>query len=430
LKDLLEISGLQWIYGFREEIQLKNVYNVLKERGFIEQVSDEDGVVELLSSPSTCYIGFDPTASSLHVGSLVPIMALAHLQNHGHRVIAVVGGGTGMIGDPSGKTEMRRIMTEDEINSNAEVLKRQLANFIEFSHNKALMLNNADWLKDLNYIEFLRDVGRHFSVNKMLAAESYRQRLKTGLNFIEFNYMLLQSYDFLHLYMEFDCTLQLGGNDQWGNILAGVDLIRRVKDGHAEAVTFPLLATTSGDKMGKTEGGAIWLDPEMTSPYDYYQYWINVDDRDVQRFTSLFTFLPMDEVRSISDLEGAELRKAKERLAYEATRICHGEQEADKAREASAALFRGESGDDGAAPSHNVAMEELRRGIPAFILFADSGLVKSRSGARRLISQGGAYLNGKRVKKFDRIISEDDLVDGTIQLRAGKKRFVRVVTDG
>lgn len=408
---------------------MNNVYHILKERGFIEQVSDEDSVVELLSRPATCYIGFDPTASSFHVGSLVPIMALAHLQNHGHRVIAVVGGGTGMIGDPSGKTEMRRIMTEDEINSNAEGLKKQLANFIEFSQDKALMLNNANWLKDLNYIEFLRDIGRHFSVNKMLSAESYRQRLKTGLNFIEFNYMLLQSYDFLHLYRKFDCTLQLGGNDQWGNILAGVDLIRRAVNGHAEAVTFPLLTTASGAKMGKTEGGAIWLDPEMTSPYDYYQYWINVDDRDVQRFTSLFTFLPMEEVKSILDLEGAELRGAKERLAYEATRTCHGAEEADKAREASMALFRGESGDDGAAPAYSVALEKLRQGIPAFILFSDSGLVKSRSEARRLISQGGAYLNGERLKEFDRIISEDDLRDGTIQLRAGKKRFIRVVTD-
>ncbi len=407
---------------------MKNVYHIFKERGFVEQVSDEEGVIEMLSEPVTCYIGFDPTASSFHVGSLVPIMALAHLQRDGHRVIAVVGGGTGMIGDPSGKTEMRKIMSEEEINSNASGLKRQLGNFIDFSAGKALMVNNADWLKKLNYIEFLRDIGRHFSVNRMLAAESYRQRLETGLNFIEFNYMLLQAYDFLHLYRQFGCTMQLGGNDQWGNILAGVDLIRRVTGGQANALTFPLLTTASGSKMGKTEGGAVWLDPEKTSPYDYYQYWINADDRDVKRFTSLFTFLPVNEIRGISDLQGAELRKAKERLAFEATRICHGEEEAVRAREASAALFGGGSGDDSAAPTYQLSAEVLREGVPAFMLFADSGLVKSRSEARRLISQGGAYLNGERIDKFDRLVNRDDLVDGSIQLRAGKKRFVRVVT--
>lgn len=299
---------------------MTHVLDVLQERGFLEQTTGEEEVRELLAAPTTCYIGFDPTASSFHVGHLLPIMALAHMQRAGHRPIALVGGGTAMIGDPSGKTEMRKLLTRDEIEENARGLKAQLARFLDFDRG-AMLLNNADWLLGLNYIEFLRDIGVHFSVNRMLAAESYRQRLETGLNFIEFNYMLLQAYDFLHLFQRYGCRLQMGGNDQWGNIVAGVELIRRVEGAAAHGITFPLLTTASGAKMGKTAQGAVWLDPERTSPYDFYQYWINTEDPDVERFLGLFTFLPMEEVRELGRLEGARIREAKEVLAFEVTKL-------------------------------------------------------------------------------------------------------------
>ena len=405
-----------------------NVYDVLKERGFIEQVTDEGNVRSMLSKRTTCYVGFDPTADSFHIGSLVPIMALAHLRRHGHRTIVLIGGGTAMIGDPSGRTELRKLMTGKQIEANARGLRSQLERFMDFSDEGAVMLDNAEWLEPLNFIEFLRDIGRHFSVNRMLAAESYRQRMETGLNFIEFNYMLLQAYDFLHLYRTHGCTLQMGGNDQWGNILAGADLIRRVEGGEAEALTFPLLTTSSGAKMGKTAKGAVWLDAGRTAPYDYYQYWINIDDGDVGRFLGLFTFLPMEEVRELSKLEGAELRRAKETLAFEATKINHGEEEALKARSAAQALFSGGAGDDSSMPTAGIPRSDLREGIPAFELFAEAGLVRSRSEARRLIKQGGAYINGARVESFDQPVTLDDLGDdSTLLLRAGKKKFVRVV---
>ncbi len=414
-----------------------NVYEILEERGFIEQCTDTDRVKNMLENPLTCYIGFDPTSDSFHCGSLVPIMALAHMQRAGHRVITLVGGGTSMIGDPSGKTELRQLMTSEQIEANAEGLKKQLAHFMDFSGDRVLMLNNAEWLMPLNFIEFLRDIGRHFSVNKMLAAESYRMRLETGLNFIEFNYMLLQAYDFLHLYREYDCTLQMGGNDQWGNILAGTDLIRRVEGGDAEALTFPLLTTASGSKMGKTEKGAIWLDPQRTSPYDYYQYWINTDDMDVGKFLALFTFLPMDEVRRLSSLEGAEIREAKEVLATECTDILHGEAAAAEAKEASKALFvtpdPATAGTDVTNPTLKTGpmiefpVVKLREGIPAFVLFAESGLTKSRGEARRLVQQGGAYVNGRRIEHFDENITADDIEDGCVLLRAGKKKYMRLL---
>ena len=406
---------------------MANAYDVLKERGFVEQVSNEESVRAMLDRPTTCYVGFDPTASSFHAGSLVPIMALAHVQRSGHRVIAVVGGGTAMIGDPSGKTELRRLITADEIDANAGGLKRQLEHFLDFSNDRALLVDNADWLRPLNYIEFLRDIGRHFSVNRMLAAESYRMRLETGLNFIEFNYMLLQAYDFLTLYRRFHCTLQMGGNDQWGNILAGADLIRRIEGGEAEALTFPLLTTATGAKMGKTEKGALWLDAARTSPYEYYQYWINCDDRDVERFLAFFTFLPMDEVRRLAALRDERIREAKETLALEATKLLHGEEEAAKARDASRALFGGGGGADaGAVPQVEIARERLAAGMPAFALFADAGLAKSRGEARRLIEQGGAYVNSRRLETTDDTISLADLQDGVLLLRAGKKKYVRV----
>jgi len=275
---------------------LSNVYEIFKERGFIEQITDPSEIEDVLGRRSiTCYIGFDPTAASLHVGSLVPIMALAHMQRHGHRPIALVGGGTSLIGDPSGKTEMRKILSREEINSNAEGLRKQLSHYLDFSKGKSLLLNNADWLTPLNHIEFLRDIGRHFSVNRMLTAESYRQRMEKGLTFIEFNYMLLQSYDFLHLFKHHDCLMQMGGNDQWGNMVAGIDLIRRIEEKKAYCMTFPLITTSQGHKMGKTEKGTVWLDAALTSPYEYYQFWINTEDADVGRFLALFTFLPMEE---------------------------------------------------------------------------------------------------------------------------------------
>jgi len=410
---------------------LKNVFDELESRGFVEQVTDRDEIRRLLDEPATCYIGFDPTAKSLHLGSLVPIMSLAHMQRAGHRPIALVGGGTALVGDPSGKTEMRRIMSRDEINENAEGIKAQLSRFLNFDDGQAIMLNNADWLETLNYIDFLRDIGRHFSVNRMLTAESYRIRLQTGLSFIEFNYMLLQSYDFWHLFTNHDCRIQMGGNDQWGNIVSGVDLIRRLEGKSAFGLTFPLITTASGIKMGKTHEGAVWLDPELTSPYDYYQYWMNQDDADVGRFLALFTFLPMEDIHELATLKGAELRKAKEVLAYEATRICHGEEEAARAREASRRLFSGEGASaTDAAPTAEIDYDELKTGIPAYILFELSGLCHTRGEARRLISQGGGYVNSERLESFDQVLGLTDLCDGSMLLRAGKKRYVRIVSRG
>jgi tyrosyl-tRNA synthetase len=407
---------------------LSNVFHILEERGFVEQVSDREQVIALFENPITCYIGFDPTASSLHLGSLVPIMSLAHMQRAGHRPIAVIGGGTTLVGDPSGKTEMRRIMSREEIDQNAVSIKSQLARFIDFTDERAIMVNNADWLVPLNYIDFLRDIGRHFSVNRMLAAESYKVRLESGLSFIEFNYMLLQAYDYWYLFKHYDCRLQMGGNDQWGNILAGADLIRRLEGQTVHAITFPLITTSSGVKMGKTQKGAVWLDGGLTSPYDYYQYWINQDDRDVERFLALFTFLPMDEVRRLGALKGAEIRHAKEVLAHEATSLCHGKDEADKAKDAAKQLFGAdESGLSGSVPTYEVSAEELGQGIPVYHLFEKVRLCKTRSDARRLISQGGAYVNNERIDAFDRVIGMKDLYGGSILLRAGKKRYLRVV---
>ena len=409
---------------------MENVVDIFEDRGFVEQVTDGKLVRELLESPTTCYIGFDPTAKSLHVGSLLPIMSLVHMQRAGHRPIGVVGGGTGLVGDPSGKTEMRSILTREEIDVNAESLKKQLSRFIDFSDGKAIMVNNADWLTNLRYIEFLRDIGRHFSVNRMLAAESYRARLETGLSFIEFNYMLLQAYDFWYLFKHYDCRLQMGGNDQWGNILAGADLTRRLEGQSIHGLTFPLLTTSSGIKMGKTHKGAIWLDANLTSPYEYYQYWINQDDRDVERYLALFTFLPMTEVRRLGSLNGAEIRMAKEILAYEATKICHGEKDANLAREASQQLFGSEKAvSSQITPSYSIDHVEFDQGIPAYILFEKTGLCKTRGAARRLISQGGGYLNGQRIKAFDQTINSNSLEKDSLLLRAGKKRYVRIIPE-
>lgn len=409
-------------------IKVENAINILEHRGFVEQVTDRKLVSELLDSPCSCYIGFDSTAKSLHVGHLLPIMSLVHMQSCGHRPIIVIGGGTTLIGDPSGKTESRPLLSREEIDENAEALKKQLSNFIDFSDGKALMVNNADWLVDLRYIEFLRDIGRHFSVNRMLAAESYKARLETGLNFLEFNYMLLQAYDFWFLFKNYGCRLQMGGNDQWGNILAGADLTRRLEGEDIYGLTFPLLTTSSGIKMGKTHKGAVWFDPELTSPYEYYQFWINQDDRDIPFFLSIFTLLPMEEINRLGKLKDEKIREAKEILAYEATSLCHGKENADRAREASKRLFGKNSEDfaDG-APNYELDGVELEQGIPAYILFEKTGLRKTRSEARRLISQGGGYLNGTKIESYDQIIGVDNLVDGSMLLRAGKKKYMRIM---
>jgi tyrosyl-tRNA synthetase len=426
---------------------MPNVIETMEERGFIEAKTHDQELSEYIQSGNvTCYIGFDPTASSLHVGSLVPIMSLAHMQRHGHRPIALVGGGTGLVGDPSGKTEMRKMLTIDQVNENAEGLKRQLSRFIDFSDGKALLLNNADWLTKLEYIPFLRDIGRHFSVNRMVKAESCRSRMESdeGLSFIEFNYMVLQAYDFLELCGKHRCRLQMGGSDQWGNIVAGIDLIRRMRGESAFGVTFPLITTSSGAKMGKTAAGAVWLDPQRTSPYDYYQFWVNSDDRDVRRFLALFTFLPMDEVSAVDRLEGAELNSAKAVLAFEATGLAHGYDEARKAFQAACEMFGARSipdhilpsctiprqsaqdGDD-SVPSSTMCFGDLKGGIPAFRLFHQVGLVKSSGEARRLIQQGGAYINGRRVTSFEQAVNDNDIDEMELVLRAGKKRFHKIL---
>lgn len=405
---------------------MANVYDILRRRGFVEQVSDEEGLRAALEQPITCYIGYDPTAPSLHVGSLLTIMALAHMQRQGHRPIAIVGGGTGMIGDPSGRTEMRQMLTKEEIEANLQSIKEQIGKVVDFSEGRALILNNAEWLAPLKYIDFLRDIGRYFSVNRMLASEAYRSRMETGLSFIEFNYQILQAYDFLHLYQEHGCILQMGGNDQWGNILAGVDLIRRVEGGEAYALTLPLLTTASGAKMGKTAEGAVWLDAERLSPYEFYQFWINTADADVERFLKIYTFLPLDEIEKLVSVEGAEIQEAKEVLAYEVTRLIHGEEEAKAARKASRRLFDGDVAGD-TVPSTHVGEERLTQGIPAPNLFEEVGLADSRSQARRLIKQGGAYINDERISSVERAITLDDLQDGAVLLRAGKKRYHRVI---
>ncbi len=425
---------------------MQNVLDTLEARGFIEQTTHDEALRDYLGSESvTCYIGFDPTASSLHVGSLVPIMSLAHMQRSGHKPIALVGGGTGLVGDPSGKTEMRQLLTEADVAANVVGLKSQLARFIDFNDDKAIMVNNADWLTGLQYIPFLRDIGRHFSVNRMIKAESYKMRLDSddGLSFIEFNYMVLQAYDFLELRKRHDCRLQMGGSDQWGNIVAGIDLIRRVEGKSAFGITFPLITTASGAKMGKTAAGAVWLDPQRTPPYDYFQFWVNTDDRDVSRFLALFSFLPMQEIQSIANLEGSDLNAAKSILAFEATRLAHGEEEALKAYQSAVAMFGARRLPKGLLPSSSIprasevtadetvpqiemGANEFKDGIPSFKLFHKVGLADSSGAARRLIQQGGGYVNGRRLEHFDEMVTDSDINDMEILLRAGKKHFFKI----
>ncbi|MDO4733034.1 MAG: tyrosine--tRNA ligase [Bacillota bacterium] len=407
---------------------MQNVFDLLEERGFIEQSTNAEEVREMLGSgPVTFYIGFDPTADSLHVGHFLQVMVMMHMQRAGHRPIALIGGGTTMVGDPSGRTDMRSMMTQETIAANAEKFKKQLSRFIDFDcEGGAIMVNNADWLLPLNYIEFLRDYGKFFSVNRMLTAECFKSRMEKGLTFLEFNYMLMQSYDFLELYRRYGARLELGGNDQWSNILAGADLIRRVEGTTAHALTFKLLTTSAGVKMGKTVGGAVWIDPEKTSPYEFYQYWRNIDDADVANCLALLTFIPMDEVRSITDMEnGADINKAKERLAYEVTALVHGQEEAEKSQAAAKALFGG-GGDMANMPCTQIPAGDFGEGMDIIALMQRCQLVGSSSEARRLIKDGGVYLNNERVASHDQLVTKADMAEGYALIRKGKKVFHKV----
>jgi tyrosyl-tRNA synthetase len=423
-----------------------HVIDELKKRGFVDTFTNEEGLYEYLSSPQSCYIGFDPTASSLHVGSLVPIMSLAHMQRAGHRPIALVGGGTGMIGDPSGKTEMRNMLTAETVDFNKKAIKNQLSNFIDFSQGRAKMVDNADWLLGLKYIEFLRDIGKFFSINRMIKMESYKSRFESesGLSFIEFNYTIMQAYDFKVLSEKENCLLQMGGSDQWGNIVAGIDLIRRTRQKEAFGLTFPLITNSSGTKMGKTEKGAVWLDSKRTSPYDYYQFWVNTEDNDVSRFLSLFTFLPLEEIAEVKKLKGSDLNSAKSILAFEATSLAHGKDEAVKAYEASVAMFgareipenllssseisrSGGSVKAESVPSSALEKELFENGISVTEIFKETGLCKSVSEARRLVQQGGCYLNEERIDSIDYTVTLSDFKAEELVLRAGKKRYHKII---
>ncbi len=408
---------------------MNGVFDTLKERGFVSQCSNEEGLRTLLDSERvTFYIGFDPTAESLHIGHLQQLMFMAHLQRAGHRPIALVGGGTTRIGDPTGRTESRKIMPVETIAANAELFRKQISRFLDFSGDKALMLDNAEWLAPLNYIEFLRDIGVHFSVNRMLSFETYKMRLETGLSFIEFNYQLLQSYDYLVLFRRFGCRLQMGGDDQWGNIVAGMDLIRRAEGVEAFALTSPLITRSDGKKMGKSEGGALFLAPHLVSPYEFYQFWVNVPDADLNQFFLRFTFLPVEEVRTLCSAKDAKINDAKRRLALEITSLVHGEAAAKEAAEASRAAFQTDDGADlSGVPSLSLPRGEIEKGIPVVDLFVRAGLCITKSDARRLVSQGGAYVSRKNVTDINAVVSVDSAEDGVILLRAGKKRYFRVI---
>ncbi len=408
---------------------MNNVFDVLAERGLIAQTTHEKEIRELLANEKvTFYIGFDPTADSLHVGHFLQMVVMRHLQNYGHRPIALVGGGTGTIGDPSGRSDMRQMMTMETINHNCECFKKQLSTIVDFSEGKAIMVNNADWLLDLNYIDFMRDIGSCFSVNKMLTAECYKQRLEKGLTFLEFNYMLMQSYDFLMLNRKYGCKIELGGDDQWSNILGGIDLCRRKDQKQVYGMTFTLLSNSEGKKMGKTQKGALWLDPEKTSPYEFYQYWRNVDDADVIKCLKLITFVPMDEIREMEKFEGQQLNEAKRRLAYEVTKLVHGEEEAKKAQGAAEAVFGGGS-DNSNMPTTSITKEEAKK-INILDLMLKAGLIPSKGEGRRLIQQGGVSVNGNKVSDIAENICESDFEDGSVIIKKGKKVYHKIVIEG
>jgi len=405
---------------------MENVFLTLKERGFLKQLSHHEEIERLFATEKvTCYIGFDPTAASLQLGHLFQLMTLIHLQRAGHRPIILVGGGTVMAGDPSGKTEMRSLISVEEIEANKAGMKEQLSRFLDFSEGKALMVDNADWLLKLNYVSFLREIGSHFSVNRMLQAECYKARMDrpdAGLSFIELNYMIMQSYDFLHLFRTYGCKVQIGGDDQWSNILSGADLIRRVDRAEAFAMTTPLVTMSDGSKMGKSVAGAVWLDPERTSPYEFYQYWRNIPDADVRDFLGIFTFLPIEEVDRLGKASGSDINESKKVLAFEVTKMIHGEKAASEAAAAAAALFGG-GGDDSAMPSTLISEEQLSAGLPIIDILVQCGLCASKSEARRLIQQGGLTVNGTRVETFELLLQKQDLQEDKIVLRKGKKEF-------
>ncbi len=405
---------------------MQNVYDTLAERGFLKQCSHPEELRELLGREKvTFYIGFDPTADSLHIGHYVALMTMAHMQRAGHRPIVLLGGGTAMIGDPSGKSDMRRMMTNEEIDHNASCFQKQMARLIDFSEGKAIVANNANWLRSLNYLSFMRDIGVHFSVNRMLTFECYKQRMERGLTFFELGYMLMQSYDFLVLNREYGCVLQMGGDDQWSNMLGGVDLIRRKEQKPAYCLTTSLLTTSEGKKMGKTEKGALWLDRDKCSPYDFYQYWRNVDDADVEKCLSLLTFLPMDEIRAMCAQGGAALNQAKVTLAYTLTAQVHGAEEADKAKQAAEALFGG-GGDLSHMPTLALSQQQVEEtGLRVTDLLVLGNLCKSKSDARRMIESGAVFAGDEKVTDVYAVLAEDKLAEGIV-LRKGKKGFVRV----
>ncbi|MEG0075669.1 MAG: tyrosine--tRNA ligase [Eubacterium sp.] len=405
---------------------MENVFDVLEERGFIEQCTHEEEIKKLLAEESvTFYIGFDPTADSLHIGHFIQIMVMAHMQRHGHRPIALIGGGTTMIGDPSGRTDMRQVMTRERIAENGEKFKRVFEKFLTFEDDKALMDDNAEWLLSLNYIDFLREIGAHFSVNRMLTADCYKSRMEKGLTFLEFNYMLLQAYDFYVLHKKYNCKMQFGGNDQWSNIIAGADLIRRKDSEAAYGMTFSLLTTSEGIKMGKTAKGALWLDPEKTSPYEFYQYWRNIADADVEKCLALLTFLPMEEVRRLGALKDAEINHAKEVLAYEVTAMIHNKEEAEKAQQASRALFAGGDKTED-IPSVDLLRAELGDGLEILNLLEKAGLIPSKSEGRRLVQQGGIEVDGKKVTDIKAVFTEDEFKDGALIVKKGKKVYRQI----
>ncbi len=406
---------------------MEHILDILKERGFIAQMTFEDELYEQLKNPTTFYVGFDPTADSLHIGHYIPIMAMAHMQRAGHKPIALMGGGTAMIGDPSGKTDMRKMMTTETIDHNVECIKKQMSRFLDFSDGNAIIVNNGDWLRNLNFIEFMRDIGSMFSVNKMLTAECYKARMATdnGLSFLEFTYMLMQSYDFLELFHRYGCRLEMGGNDQWSNMLGGADLVRRKEQEKAFACTFQLLLTHDGRKMGKTEAGALWLDADKTSPYNFYQYWRNVDDKDVEKCLSLLTFLPMDEVKRLGALQGSEINEAKKVLAFEVTKLVHGEEAAKSAEAGAMALFTGGPA-GGDIPTLVVTPDELSADARISTLLVRSGLCKSQSDARKQIEQNAVSLGNDKITDPAATIDTNAIGAEGMLLKKGKKGFCRI----
>ena len=405
---------------------MENVFDVLKERGFIAQATHEDEIRELLGKEKVVfYTGYDPTADSLHVGHFLQAVAMRHLQLAGHTPIVLIGGGTTMIGDPSGRTDMRQMITPETIKENGERFKAQLGRFIDFTADNAIMANNADWLMNLEYIPFLREIGMHFSVNRMLTAECFKSRMEKGLSFLEFNYMIMQAYDFLELNRRHGCVMQLGGDDQWSNIIAGTDLIRRKEGKQAYGMTFNLLTTSDGKKMGKTMAGAVWLDREKTTPYEFFQYWRNIEDASVEKCLALLTFLPMDEVRRLGALEGSEINHAKEVLAYEVTKLVHSKEDADAAMEAARALFTNNNASAN-APTTEVELPRLESGIAILEVLKETGLVPSSNEARRLISQGGISVNDIKVESIDFNVTADMLNDGVLMIKKCKKTYHQV----